>query len=1376
MIRNFIQTVLFLGVLQFAHAQATTQAVLKSASPEENEQPGQEFKKTRWYRLMQQPHADYFNIQKKFNRYLNRHPLVDGPRETGEDWLRKNIYYLDNRGRVQAPPAFDYRRLRTGLPPVSTVTDTTAGDWHMTGPRNQILPDGFTRGGYSYCVRMDPANTQKMFISFTTGGLWVSSDGGIVWHLTDANMPDNPYFDINVCAANTNIVYAISRSAVIKSTDGGYTWTVTGLNSSVAQFSSAKGYDIAVSPANPNIVVARWGNSLYQTTDGGTTWTSVLSNLNNINVDGYVNNTGGILEWSNNDNNRVFYIDAALGTPTATIYTSTNQGASFSSLAGITIPSDIPKQNLVYIKIATATDQPSSVFALLNCGYSYMQLYAIDVNTAAVTLVRKNMVNNQGCDAVAMDINNSNNIIYGTYGEQNVHYSTDNGQTFSASNQMHYDIRSIHIVSGKAMVGNDGETVVSTDKGATFSNVSAGISNIELWGFGASFKSDILAAGCNHGPLTVRDYAGNGGWYHLLGADQQNTDVNPLDSVHVISRGYDAYYVMRTGIGTFTSGSAQVDPGREDWFNNLSYHPNLFNTIESHTAGNFPQPYQANPTGTRLTWRNSLLRSDNNGLTISYLVHTFNDRLMSEKICMRDTNRIYCIVSPSNNHLWKTTDGGVTWAEITPATSVTGTSVTNISDVAVSDVNPDEIWVTYSGVQNTCKVLHSTDGGITYANLTTPVLGSDPLRKIVFQRGTNGGVYVGNRSGIFYRNNTMSDWQLLGAGLPMLEVRNMFINYYKGKLLIGTSRGAWDHDLYEHSSTMAQISAGTRNPNCQSPAVQFRDYSVVSNGGSGATYSWTFPGGTPASSTSEMPLVSYYGSPAGSYDVTLTVTDQYGTSTQTLPRFITYDPTGCCQSSAPGWSSEDIGSPSIAGTTCYQPNINRFTVQASGADIWDPSDQFRFNDTALNGNGQIVAKVTSLSGSSGWAKAGVMIRETTDAGSKHAFVTVTPGNGVNMQYRASTGGSSGSVQDPSAASATAPYWVKLIRTGNQFSAYASPDGITWTLFNNTTIVMNASVRIGLAVTSHDNSQLATAVFDSVSISPSCVAIMKQPVSATTCMGSNATFSATVAGTGNTYQWQTSLGSGWFNEADGSWSDGAVSGSTTPTLVKNVNGSTQNGRQWRLQVTNGTCSAVLSNPVTLTVTGVAITAQPVSTTASIGSTATFSATVAGTGDTYQWESNMGSGWFTEADGNWSDGAVTGSTTPTLQKTVNASTQNGRQWRLDVTNGSCPRIISNTVTLTISGGAATRADSAARRAAATVDKLSVYPNPAHNTLIITGMIGAEKIVIYDNAGKAVYAATSTNNRETIPTANWANGMYIVQITGADGNTQTFKVIKN
>ena len=58
------------------------------------------------------------------------------------------------------------------------------------------------------------------------------------------------------------------------------------------------------------------------------------------------------------------------------------------------------------------------------------------------------------------------------------------------------------------------------------------------------------------------------------------------------------------------------------------------------------------------------------------------------------------------------------------------------------------------------------------------------------------------------------------------------------------------------------------------------------------------------------------------------------------------------------WSSQDIGATVISGSACY--NAGTFTLRASGADIWDVSDQFHYANVLLNGDGTITARVTSI--------------------------------------------------------------------------------------------------------------------------------------------------------------------------------------------------------------------------------------------------------------------------------------------------------------------------------------------------------------------------------------------------------------------------------
>jgi len=157
---------------------------------------------------------------------------------------------------------------------------------------------------------------------------------------------------------------------------------------------------------------------------------------------------------------------------------------------------------------------------------------------------------------------------------------------------------------------------------------------------------------------------------------------------------------------------------------------------------------------------------------------------------------------------------------------------------------------------------------------------------------------------------------------------------------------------------------------------------------------------------------------------------------------------------------------------------NAFTVTSSGTDIWNNGDQFRFVYKTLNGNGSITMRVDSIGNTNVWAKAGPMIRETLDAGSKNMYIAVTPGSGVSAQWRATTNGTSANSQT---TGLVAPYWVRITRTGNAFKAERSADGKTWTQQGaDQTVQMATTVYIGLAATSHDAMLTTTAEISNVS--------------------------------------------------------------------------------------------------------------------------------------------------------------------------------------------------------------------------------------------------------------------------------------------------------
>jgi len=165
--------------------------------------------------------------------------------------------------------------------------------------------------------------------------------------------------------------------------------------------------------------------------------------------------------------------------------------------------------------------------------------------------------------------------------------------------------------------------------------------------------------------------------------------------------------------------------------------------------------------------------------------------------------------------------------------------------------------------------------------------------------------------------------------------------------------------------------------------------------------------------------------------------------------------------------------------------VGTYTMTASGADIWNQADQFHYAFKTLSGVGSIEAQVLSVDNTDPWAKCGVMIRETLDAGSKFAAIYITPGNGCRFQARVGTGvaaTSDTSVVTTQQTAIKAPYWVKIERdAAGNFKGYYSSNGTTWTpmSWNPQNIAMASNVYIGLALTSHNNNATCTAKFSGV---------------------------------------------------------------------------------------------------------------------------------------------------------------------------------------------------------------------------------------------------------------------------------------------------------
>ncbi len=171
------------------------------------------------------------------------------------------------------------------------------------------------------------------------------------------------------------------------------------------------------------------------------------------------------------------------------------------------------------------------------------------------------------------------------------------------------------------------------------------------------------------------------------------------------------------------------------------------------------------------------------------------------------------------------------------------------------------------------------------------------------------------------------------------------------------------------------------------------------------------------------------------------------------------------------------GNPPYSSSFVEAPD-GTYTITGSGADIWAASDEFHFAFKQVTGAIAIIAKVESLENTDPFAKAGVMIRDTLEPGSRNVAVFITPENGVRFQYR----DTAGDITDRFFAEGiTAPQWVRLERTaGGLVRAYYSEDGTKWERFNLVQLRMDMPAYAGLAVTSHNTALTCEAKFSNVS--------------------------------------------------------------------------------------------------------------------------------------------------------------------------------------------------------------------------------------------------------------------------------------------------------
>jgi hypothetical protein len=177
------------------------------------------------------------------------------------------------------------------------------------------------------------------------------------------------------------------------------------------------------------------------------------------------------------------------------------------------------------------------------------------------------------------------------------------------------------------------------------------------------------------------------------------------------------------------------------------------------------------------------------------------------------------------------------------------------------------------------------------------------------------------------------------------------------------------------------------------------------------------------------------------------------------------------------WESADVGVVGTAGVATYEDATGRFFISGAGSDIWGTADSFHWVTQPLTLNSQLTARVVSEDNTNAFAKAGLTMSEF-GAGGQRVILDVKPDGGIELMARSTRDGAMAFIVG---STASFPVWLRLTRSGSDFTGEQSTDGVAWTMVGSVDVSLSPTVPGGFAVTSHDPAALNTAVFDNVAL-------------------------------------------------------------------------------------------------------------------------------------------------------------------------------------------------------------------------------------------------------------------------------------------------------
>ena len=836
-----------------------------------------------WAQLMYSENPNVYQVSQAYQDYYRTHTFEKNYHtQYYKRWMRQNQYLTDELGFINTPTQVQLQNEDALYFKKQNTLKTS--NWSIVGPIT-TYQEGLAQGSGQtnvYSFDQCAAQTNVCYCGTEPGEVYKSTNGGLNWTLISKTIDfGSGVTALEVHPLDPNIVIAGGDKGLFLSDDGGLTWTntlpSTGLNVN----------EIYILPSNPNLILAATDKGLYRSTDAAQNWTQLYTQKSyDIKQKPGSSQTLYILKNNPSLIRCEFFVSADEG------LTWTLQDAGWYNS---TDPARIDGGG----RLAVSPADPEIVYAYLIGNskpndYGYIGVYRSNnsgqswglpngqvggpYSTAHPNLAMGTPTWNyhQGfynCALVA-NPNNANELLIGGL---NLYRSSDGAGSFAAVSgyiggplSLHVDNQDFRVIGNHTWVTTDGGIYHSTDFMTTQPDFyMSGVHGSDYWGFDNGWNEDVLVGGLYHnGNLAYHENYGVGNFLELGGGEAPTGYVNPGDNKLTYYSDVDGKRIPATLDGAIQNASFGINPNESYWAaesTELVFHPNCYSI--AYTGKD-----------------HQLYRTSDKGASFE-LVQTFgsnaNARINYIEIASDNPQIIYLnqkAASGGIGKLWKTTDGGLTWTQLTIPSGNSSRML-----LALNPANAQELWLAYPSGANGFKVYKTMNGGGSWTNLTNSLLNNESVQALGHIAGTDGGIYVATNKAVYYRNN-QTDFTLENNGLPLFTNGNILKPFYRDqKIRMATyGKGIYESNLVENpSEVIARITADklSQTAVCAIDSFYFDDYSFLSH--QGANWQWTFPTGSPSSSTLRNPAV-YFQSP-GQHLAILQVTDGTGqTDTDSL--------------------------------------------------------------------------------------------------------------------------------------------------------------------------------------------------------------------------------------------------------------------------------------------------------------------------------------------------------------------------------------------------------------------------------------------------------------------------------------------------------------